>query len=159
MLQRIVRRLAREARPIRFLTSRVLWHTGASPWFVVRRTGGIPGGYRVRLFPSSASSCAWVDPDSVNEEVAFVARTLRPGDTCVDVGASVGPLALRAASGVGAAGQVVAIEAHPRTAGFRARPGMLPPFLRPGSMRERGAVADGPSFRTPRPGRPAAALA
>lgn len=118
MLQRIVRRLAREARPIRFLTSRVLWHTGASPWFAVRRTGGVPGGYRVRFFPSSASSYAWVYPDEVNEEEAFVARTLRPGDTYVDVGANVGLLALRAASVVGAAGQVVAIEAHPRTAGF-----------------------------------------
>jgi FkbM family methyltransferase len=118
MLQRIVRRLRRERRPIRFLTSRVLWHGGVSRWFDVRRSGDVPGGYRVRFFPSSISSYAWVYPDHVNEEEAFVARTLRPGETYVDVGANIGLLALRAASIVGAGGRVVAVEAHPRTASF-----------------------------------------
>lgn len=118
MLQRIVRRLAREKRPFRFLTSRVLWHGGVSRWFAVRRAGNVPGAYRVRFFPSSISSFAWVYPDHVNEEEAFVARTLNPGETYVDVGANIGLLALRAASVVGASGHVVAVEAHPRTASF-----------------------------------------
>ncbi|HST57932.1 MAG TPA: FkbM family methyltransferase [Longimicrobium sp.] len=118
MLQRIVRRLARERRPVRFLVSRVLWHGGVSRWFAVRRAGDAPGAYRVRFFPSSVSSYAWIYPDHVNEEEGFVARTLQPGQTYVDVGANVGLLALRAASVVGASGTVVAVEAHPRTARF-----------------------------------------
>jgi FkbM family methyltransferase len=118
MLQRIVQRLRREKRPIRFLTSRVLWHGRVSRWFDVRRSGGVPGGYRVRFFPSSVSSYAWVYPDHVTPEEAFVARTLQPGQTYVDVGANVGLLALRASSVVGSAGSVVAVEAHPRTAAF-----------------------------------------
>lgn len=118
MLQRIVRRLRREERPIRFLTSRVLWHGGVSAWFDVRRAGDVPGEYRVRFFPSSISSQAWVYPDHVNEEEAFIARTLQPGQTYVDVGANVGLLVLRAASVVGSAGRVVAVEAHPRTSTF-----------------------------------------
>lgn len=121
MLQRIarlVRRLGRERRPVRYLASRVLWFGGVSRWFAVRRAGDAPGGYRVRFFPSSVSSYAWVYPDEVNEEEAFVARTLLPGQTYVDVGANVGLLALRAASVVGPGGSVVAVEAHPRTARF-----------------------------------------
>lgn len=118
MLQRLVRRIARERRPIRFLASRVLWHGGVSRWFTVRRGGTVPGGYRVCFFPSSASSYAWIYPDEVNEEESFVANTLRAGDTFVDVGSNVGLLALRAASVVGPSGHVVAVEAHPRIASF-----------------------------------------
>ena len=118
MIQRILRRLAREERPVRFLVSRALWHGGASRWFTVQRGGVVPGRYRVRFFPSSVSSQVWVYPERVTEEEAFVAETLRPGDTYVDVGANVGLLALRASSVVGPAGKVVAVEAHPRTATF-----------------------------------------
>jgi FkbM family methyltransferase len=78
----------------------------------------VPGSYRVRFFPSALSSYAWIYPEVVNEEEAFVARSLAPGDTYVDIGANVGLLALRAAAIVGATGRVFAVEAHPRTAGF-----------------------------------------
>lgn len=43
---------------------------------------------------------------------------LRPGDRVVDVGANIGETALAAAVRVGPAGEVVAIEAHPRTFAF-----------------------------------------
>lgn len=119
MIGRLLRRIAEEERPLRFLLSRALWRSGLSHRFTVTR-GVLPDTYRVRFFPSAVSGMAWAYPDRVNEEEAFVARTLRPGETYVDVGANVGLLALRAATVVGPTGRVVAIEAHPRTAGFLA---------------------------------------
>jgi FkbM family methyltransferase len=116
-MRHLFRRIAEEDRPLRFLASRLLWRSGLSHRFSVERQGG-PGTYRIRFFPSAASSQAWVYPGRLSEEEAFVARTLRPGDCYVDVGANVGLLALRAAAIVGTSGHVVAIEAHPRTSSF-----------------------------------------
>ena len=48
---------------------------------------------------------------------AYVARTLRPGDTFVDVGANVGYFTLLASRLLGGAGHVVAIEASPEFTG------------------------------------------
>jgi FkbM family methyltransferase len=45
----------------------------------------------------------------------FFDRFIRPGDTVVDVGANVGALTVQASSLVGSTGQVISIEAHPRT--------------------------------------------
>lgn len=44
-----------------------------------------------------------------------IEQTLRPGDVFVDIGANIGYDSLLAASRIGATGQVVAIEAAPRT--------------------------------------------
>jgi FkbM family methyltransferase len=137
----VFRRLAEEDRPLRFVASRVLWHSGLSHRFSVERRGG-PGAYRMRFFPSAVSSMAWVYPERLSAEEAFVARALRPGDSYVDVGANVGLLALRAASVVGPTGRVVAIEAHPRTASFLANNVRLNGF---GNVAvERVAVGDTP---------------
>jgi len=119
LLRHVLRRIAEEDRPLRFLASRVLWRSGLSHRFSVERRGG-PGAYRIRFFPSAVSSLAWVYPGRLSDEEAFVARTLRPGDCYVDVGANVGLLALRAAAIVGTGGRVVAVEAHPRTSAFLA---------------------------------------
>jgi FkbM family methyltransferase len=108
-------RLRAETRPVRFLVSRLLWRTGLSHHFVVRRNG-----YRIRFHPSAVSAAVWTDPSYPSQEEAFVASTLRPGDCYVDVGANVGMLALRAATLVGDTGRVIAIEAHPRTYQFLA---------------------------------------
>ena len=93
--------------------SRLLWRSGFSHLFVVRRNG-----YRVRFHPSAVSAGTWTEPDSLSQEEAFVASRLRPGDCYVDVGSNVGMLVLRAATVVGATGRVIAIEAHPRTYRF-----------------------------------------
>lgn len=108
-------RLRSTPHPWRLLLSRALWRSGLSRRLVVARTG-----YRVRFHPSAASAEAWIAPHQVVEEEEFVASQLRAGDTFVDVGANVGLLSLRAASVVGPTGRVIAIEAHPRTAGFLA---------------------------------------
>jgi FkbM family methyltransferase len=47
-----------------------------------------------------------------------IERTLSPGDVFVDIGANIGYDSLLASSRVGAGGQVVAIEASPRTFGL-----------------------------------------
>jgi FkbM family methyltransferase len=117
VIDRLLRRLGEEERPVRFLASRVLWHSGLSRYLMIRRSGD-RGRYRIRFFPTAVSSQVWVYPERVSEEEAFVARTLRPGDTYVDIGGNIGLLALRAASVVGAGGKVIVVEAHPRIAGF-----------------------------------------
>lgn len=48
-------------------------------------------------------------------ETALIADLLRPGDVFVDVGANIGYFTLLASRLVGATGQVIAIEANPRT--------------------------------------------
>lgn len=108
-------RLRAEPHPWRLVCSRLLWRAGLSTRFVIERKG-----YRVRFHPSAVSAEAWIAPQQSVEEEEFVASRLRAGDTYVDVGANVGLLALRAASVVGRTGRVIAIEAHPRTAGFLA---------------------------------------
>jgi FkbM family methyltransferase len=111
----ILSRLRNEAKPVRFVVCRALLKSGLSRAFVVQRAG-----YRVRFHPSAVSAQAWLDPSLTNAEERFVARTLRPGDCYIDVGANVGLLALRAGSIVGPMGQVIAIEAHPRTFSYLA---------------------------------------
>ena len=106
-------RLRQESRPYRFVMSRLLWRSGFSHHFVVRRNG-----YRVRFHPSAVSAGTWTEPDTTSQEEAFVASRLRQGDCYVDVGSNIGLLALRAATVVGPAGRVIAIEAHPRTYRF-----------------------------------------
>jgi FkbM family methyltransferase len=107
--------LREESKPLRFIVSRALLRSRLSRAFVVQRAG-----YRVRFHPSAVSAQAWLEPSSTSAEESFVAQTLRPGDFYVDVGANVGLLALRAATIVGPKGQVIAIEAHPRTFGYLA---------------------------------------
>jgi FkbM family methyltransferase len=110
---RYLRILRNEKRPLRFLASRILWHTGLCRFFVIRRPE-----FRLRFNPSVLSARYWMDPQAREDDHVFLRAHLRPGDTYVDVGANIGALAMHAAALVGDSGQVVAIEAHPRTAGF-----------------------------------------
>lgn len=107
---RLLKRLRAEPAPIRMVASRVLWHTPLARAITIQRPG-----YRIRFHPSAVSAETWHLPKLISAEERFVARTLKSGDTYVDVGANVGLLALRAASIVGPTGRVIAIEAHPAT--------------------------------------------
>ena len=78
------------------------------------RTSGI----RMRFFPAVWAINLWEDPDVFRQDTEFFRRWLRPGDNVVDCGANVGLLTLVAASRVGPAGTVHAVEAHPRIVGF-----------------------------------------
>ncbi len=59
--------------------------------------------------------------DWENEEVGFVLRHLRPGDTFLDIGANVGVYTLQAARAVGPGGHVYSIEPRPDTCAMLAR--------------------------------------
>jgi len=110
---RYLRILRNEKRPLRFLASRLLWRTGLCRFFVIRRPD-----FRLRFAPSGLSAKYWMDPEARDDDHAFLRAHLRPGDTYVDVGANIGALAMHASALVGDTGRVVAVEAHPRTAGF-----------------------------------------
>jgi FkbM family methyltransferase len=113
---RLLLRLREERRPLRFLASRVLWHTGLGARLGVRTR--FAEGFSVRLHPAALAATVWLDPGYVDDDLAFLRRTLRAGDRVVDVGANIGVLTLAAARHVGPAGAVVAVEAHPRTVAF-----------------------------------------
>jgi FkbM family methyltransferase len=107
-------RAASHPRPLRFLASRVLWLSGASRLLTIE----LADGARVRFYPSSVSAALWVSPGERDDDVEFLRRVLRPGDTYVDCGANIGHLAIVARAIVGASGSVTAIEANPRVFGY-----------------------------------------
>ena len=104
------RLLATRGHLSRYIAARLLVYTGASRFLLIRRRG-----YTLRFYPSSVSSVLWTDPANRDEDEAFLHRYLRAGDHVIDVGANIGNFALAAASIVGGAGRVVAVEAHPAT--------------------------------------------
>ena len=109
MIGKYVRIIKAEPHPYRFLLSRVLMKSGLSHLLTVRR-----GQIRLRFYPSPTTAQAWIDPEYVRDEDAFIRRFLRAGDVVVDCGANIGLLSLPAARIVGEGGIVYAIEAHPR---------------------------------------------
>ena len=70
-------------------------------------------GFRIYMDPSGYLSQKFQDFEP--EETAFVESVLKPGDTFVDVGASIGWYTLNAARKVGASGRVYAFEPDPRS--------------------------------------------
>jgi FkbM family methyltransferase len=108
------RKLRRHPRPVRLLMSRILWHTGLSPFFVA----DLHYGTRVRFFPSSVSAGLWCDPRACAEDEDFVWTVLRDGDRSIDAGANIGHLTLVASRRVGSNGEVIAVEAHPQIFGY-----------------------------------------
>jgi FkbM family methyltransferase len=112
-VQRYLRILGEQKRPVKFLVSRVLWRTRLCSLFQIYREG-----YRLRFYPTALSAILWVDPQDRAQDEAFLTRYLREKDIVVDVGANIGVLELTAASVVGPKGRVYGLEAHPRTYGF-----------------------------------------
>lgn len=108
--RRRVVKLVTHPHPVRLLASRVLWHSGLSPWLTMTVSEGV----RLRFYPSSISSAMWVAADTRSEDVEFLQAVVRRGDTYLDCGANVGHLAAIARQLVGPTGVVVAIEANPR---------------------------------------------
>lgn len=106
-IRNLLDRIRQEPRPIRFLTSRLLWRSGLSRLFTIQCNG-----YRVRFYPTAISATCWQYPEGGDDE-DFIRRYCRAGDTVVDVGANIGSLSLAAAAVVGTGGRVVAIEPHP----------------------------------------------
>jgi FkbM family methyltransferase len=113
-LTEILARAAREDDRAGFIASRLLWASRLCHLITFR----LPDDYRMRFYPSSASTAFWCNRHFRPADATLLRRYLQPGDTFVDVGANVGYLSLLAWTRVRPAGRVVAIEAHPRTCGF-----------------------------------------
>jgi FkbM family methyltransferase len=103
-----MRKVADQKRPVRFVASRLLWHSRLSSLLTIRRDR-----YRLRFYPTAYSATLWLDAQEGIRDEAVFKRFLRPGDIAVDVGANIGSLTLTAASVVGNSGRVFAVEAHP----------------------------------------------
>jgi FkbM family methyltransferase len=73
------------------------------------------GEIRLRVSPTAMGRYLWNDRHAYDQQLAFCRRFLRPDDVVVDVGANIGLVTLTAAKLVGARGQVIAVEPHPRT--------------------------------------------
>lgn len=96
--------------PIKYIMGKLLLGLGISSLFRIRRHDTV-----LRFHPTTFSKALWLDKNlDPFEEEAFFRRYLKPGDVVVDVGANVGTLTCLAAVLVGSAGQVFAIEPHPR---------------------------------------------
>lgn len=103
-------RITAQPRPLRFLASRLLWHTGLCSLLTIDR-----GSYRLRFYPSAYSTTLWFDPEAISADERLFRTLLREGDIVIDVGANIGSLTLAAAAMVGPSGTVYSIEAHPQT--------------------------------------------
>lgn len=112
-INRYWRILNEQKRPLRFLLSRLLMHSGLCRLFTIEQRG-----FRLRFQPTALSAALWIDPRDRESDQEFLESVLGPGDVVVDVGANIGNTALAAASRVGPGGRVLAFEPHPRTHAF-----------------------------------------
>ena len=103
--------LRTQSRPGRFIISRLLKNTGLWRFFQIRKDG-----YSLRLHPSSLALSLWVNDKDRDVDTDVVSSLLETGDTYVDVGANIGQLVVEAGVAVGQRGEVLAFEAHPKTA-------------------------------------------
>jgi len=109
MIEHCLKRIREEKYPIRFLISRVLWHSGACRFFKIKRYN-----YKLKFYPTAVSAALFYDPYFGRGDENFLHRFLREGDTFVDVGANIGHLTLCASRIVGDKGAVHAFEPHPK---------------------------------------------
>jgi FkbM family methyltransferase len=105
-----INKLIAQDQPVRFLASRLLWHSRLCSLFTVQCNS-----YRVRFYPSSYSAMLWLDPKERLTEELFLCELLHKDDQVIDVGANIGSISLAAAKIIGTDGKVYSIEAHPRT--------------------------------------------
>jgi FkbM family methyltransferase len=99
-----------QPRPLRFLASRFLWHTGLGSFLTIPRST-----YRLRFYPTAYSATLWLNPAEHLGDEVVLRSLLHEGDSVIDVGANIGTLTLAASKIVGPTGKVYSIEAHPRT--------------------------------------------
>ena len=102
-----------QQKPIRFLLSRILWHTGIGRWLIIRKEK-----YKIFFFPTALSATLWLDPENRQSDDAFLSAYLKKGDVVIDVGANIGTYSLQAASIIGDTGKVHSFEAHPVIANY-----------------------------------------
>jgi len=96
------------ARP-RYLLSRILMRSGICRLLTFRTHG-----QQLRFYPTDLSAELWYNPDGRASDNRLLKAYLKPGECYVDVGANIGSTVIAGATAVGATGQVIAIEPHPR---------------------------------------------
>lgn len=110
---RHIKAIRSQKRPIRFLLSRLLWHTGLGRSLIIRQAK-----YKIFFFPTALSATLWLNPEDRHLDDAFLSTYLQKGDVVIDVGANIGTYSLQAASIVGETGSVHSFEAHPVIAAY-----------------------------------------
>jgi FkbM family methyltransferase len=109
---RKIRTVSRQDRPVRFVVGTILGRSGLCQ---VLKLKIHQEGFDLHFFPTTLSTSLWIDRHDRHSDEDFLHRYLRPGDLYVDVGANVGSTTLAARAAVGPTGEVIAIEANPRT--------------------------------------------
>ena len=96
-------------KPIKFIVSRFLWHSGLCRFFKIRCRYGA-----LRFFPTALSASMWINSLDRHDDELFFQAYLQKDDIVIDVGANIGTTALASANMVGPKGKVFAFEPHPR---------------------------------------------
>jgi FkbM family methyltransferase len=96
-------------RPLRLAAAKLLVWSGWSSRFTLQLDG-----YRLRFYPSNATTNLWIDPQSRMHGLELFRDYCRPGDVAVDVGGNVGEVAIVMSQRVGVDGRVFAFEPSPR---------------------------------------------
>jgi len=109
MLDKYITILCAQKRPWRFLISRVLMRTKLCTFFTINR-----GRFLLNFYPSALSAQYWIDGPIADDDENFVFSYVKYGDCVVDVGANIGVISLSSSIAAGTAGNITAIEAHPR---------------------------------------------
>ncbi|MFA5249249.1 MAG: FkbM family methyltransferase [Candidatus Paceibacterota bacterium] len=110
----LAKKIGDQKDPVRFLFSRILWHSGLCRFFKI----DLGQGLKLYFNPSALSATLWAESSADKGEESFLRNYLKNGDVFVDVGANIGLLTVIAAGAVGEEGKVVSIEPHPKIFGF-----------------------------------------
>jgi FkbM family methyltransferase len=97
------------------------WRRALSPWFsrllqAISGGRGVPAVLNGEPFRVDARYRAFLHPDYEAAVARVLRGAVRPGATCIDVGAHIGAYALQLARWVGPAGRVIAFEPNRGTA-------------------------------------------
>lgn len=112
-MMRWVRILLAHPRPFRLMLAKLLVWSGLCRFLTLQLDG-----YRLRFYPSNATTNLWISPRSRTHGLELFRDYCKPGDIVVDVGANVGEVSIVMSRGVGPSGRVLAFEPSPRVYGY-----------------------------------------
>lgn len=110
MNQKIREIFGQDQKPVRRLVAAFLRHSHLGKLITFRVQD-----YLIRFYPSGISSLYWYNPHAREDDYQFIKAILKPGETCIDIGANIGITVIPAGQAVGETGQVIAFEPHPMT--------------------------------------------
>lgn len=110
---RWARILLAHPRPFRLMAAKLLVWSGVCRFLTLQFDG-----YRLRFYPSNATTNLWISPRSRTHGLELFRDYCKPGDMVVDVGANVGEVSIVMSRRVGDTGSVLAFEPSPRVYGY-----------------------------------------